>query len=156
MLVFHIFAVGAHAQIAVILRSKNRLMKCRLLMNNLHDHAKQSSRRKRLALLVALITLCVVVAYMFIWRTAGISNATVESAAVLKRDQALNALLNSKSNRARDAGMARPQTPPADSSAWRTILDNLTALLNLFSSVTPKRIGVKLGAIAFAAGRFSM
>ena len=28
--------------------------------------------------------------------------------------------------------------------------------INLFSSVTPKRIGVKLGAIAFAAGRFLM
>ena len=126
---FHIFAVGAHAQIAVILRSKNRLMKCRLLMNNLHDHAKQTSRRKRVALLVALVALCVVVAYMFNWRTAGISNATDEAAAVLKRDKALNALLNSKSHLAPNIRTARPQNQPADSSAWRTILDNLTALL---------------------------
>jgi len=104
-------------------------MKCRLPMNNMHDKTKQPSRRKWIALMAAIVVLCALVAFLLIWRTAGISSAGATSAAVLKRDKAINALLNSKSNIAPDARMARPQNPPADSTAWRTILDNLTTLL---------------------------
>ncbi len=98
-------------------------------MNNMHDQTKQPSRRKRVALLAVVILLCAVVAYLFSWRAAEISSALDASKTALKRDKAINALLNSKSNLAPDARMARPQNPPADSPAWKMILDNLTALL---------------------------
>ena len=98
-------------------------------MNSSIDHTKPSSRRKFVALMAVVILLGAVVAFLFGWRTAGISSATDLSAAVLKRDRAINALINSKINPATDARTARPQNQPADSSAWRTILDNLTALL---------------------------
>ena len=123
------FAGGAPGQIAVILRSQNRLMKCQLLMNNLLDHAKPPSRRNRVALLVVVVVLCVVVAYLFNWRIAGISNATDVSASVLKREKAINALISSKTNPASDVGTARSQHPSTDTPVWKTILDNLSMLL---------------------------
>lgn len=98
-------------------------------MNSMHDVTKQSSRRKRAVLLVAVVVLCAVVAYLVSWRTAGVSSVMSASATVLKRDKAISALMNSTANPAPDARMARPQNPTTDSPAWKMILDNLAMLL---------------------------
>lgn len=126
---FMFFLNAAVTHIAVILRSTNRLMKFQPQMKNMQDLTKQPSRRQQVLLLAVVILLCMVVAYLFSWRSVGISSALDASATIMKRDKAINALLNSNANLAPDARMARPQNPPADSPAWKMILDNLATLL---------------------------
>ena len=94
-------------------------------MNSMRAQTKQSCRGKWAAMLAAVIVVCAVVTYLFFWQTAEISNGGGAPATVLKRDKALNALLNSKSSLALETTMAPLQRPPADSPAWRTILANL-------------------------------
>ncbi len=107
----------------------NRPMKCRPPMSDSPEQRKHASRGKRRALLAVGIALCVLFVYLLGWRIAGISSESASSQAVLKREKAINALLNSNTTRAPDARMARQQNSSADSPAWKSILDNLALLL---------------------------
>ncbi|MEO8385762.1 MAG: hypothetical protein ABI583_11005 [Betaproteobacteria bacterium] len=97
-------------------------------MSSMYFEAKQPSRRKRIALMTAIILLYALMAYLFVFRSVEKSSAEDRSTAIVKRDETINAQQNLNVDQAPKARLAGLQTRSAESPAWKLIQENLTSL----------------------------